>query len=608
MRDFIIRTAVILIIVFQLLFHDFYSEINIPLFTAIISLILLLYLKNNKFYLPVKFFMIFLIYIVFITISNLYTGFGFISLIELVKTTGLLFFVLLCLNLFKNDKAFVSTASSWILLLTVFLSLAGIVEFTGRSLSQKFLPLFEPFHYPSITASFFFLTLPFALTCFLSNSKSHLHKILSFISLALNIIVITLTNQYLFLLIISLSMGLTVYFRRKTKTGHPTLYKQNVINLLLLSTLLIFLLPNVYYSFGPSKVPKGILLKQDQYYFFDYRDNLSFAVKIFQKHPIFGIGTGNWGKIYRLNLQTPWVWSDYANNEIIQSLVENGIVGAAGFLVLFLYIFFLSFKILIQTWRKQEFFSFQISLALASFLILILFNPSFRIFPVLLVFYFLVCLIIKDRGFHIIRGRIVYIPVSIMLFFSLVILMDNIFLQWGKKYVSANQYGKAGQILTYLTHRPDFFVNPLVYQWRAALNLAQAKPHEAIGNLRKAFLLERYNQEAEYQLALIYFLAGNKTETKQILEKLADNLQFLPPKYYHILAKIALEENDQSRAIYWYKKAILFYPVSAVSKPNTYTLALLGSIDYLDYLQSSYLGLYEFTHDDFYYHRLTLLL
>lgn len=608
MQNFIIKCAFIVTISFQLFFHDLPDEIKIPFFTCVICLTLLLYLKSSKFHLPVKFFFIFTLYIIFVFISNLLSGFSFFSLIELIKSIGLLFFVLLSINLFKKDKSFITTTAYWILVWTAFWSLAGIVEFSGRTSHQKDIALVEPFHFPSISSSFFLLTLPLALKSFLSHTRNHIRKILSFIYLTLIIIAVTLTGKYLVLFFLNLAIGVAVYYQMVAKTCQQFINKRLLLNLLLLLILLIFTLPNLYYSFGTVAIPKDILLKQDQYYFYDFKDSLRFISTTFMKNPLSGIGTGNYGKLYRLNLAKPWIWSDYANSEIFQSLVENGILGLSAFLLLYLYFTSVSLKTLSESWQDKLFFHFQISLALLSLLFLILINPSFRIFPVLMVFFLIFSMLLANEHIFMVNKKIIYFSVCVVLFLSLLILSDNVILQMGKKNVVAGRYKRAKEILTFLTKRPDSFINPKVYYWLATLNLALEEKDIAIENLQRASILEPYNLELIYQKTYINFTLGNISEAKETLYQLTEKYLYLPPKYYTTLAQIALDENDQSRAISWYRKMAFFYPVSLISKPSHYSNSLLDAIDFLSPLQSTYLSLYELLQDKYYYHRLLLLL
>lgn len=80
------------------------------------------------------------------------------------------------------------------------------------------------------------------------------------------------------------------------------------------------------------------------------------SLKMFIDHPIFGIGVGNWHEQYTTNYTPPIKTGDFyhPHNVLLNMLSETGILGSISYLLLFLYLYYISIH---NYLKKQDIFS-----------------------------------------------------------------------------------------------------------------------------------------------------------------------------------------------------------------------------------------------------------
>ncbi|OGG26975.1 hypothetical protein A2960_02400 [Candidatus Gottesmanbacteria bacterium RIFCSPLOWO2_01_FULL_39_12b] len=594
-KEILSKVILTLAICFQLLYFFLPPEILWPLFSLMmLSLIIILY-TDKSFIIPKTFSLIFGLFIISQLISGLFSVNQFATILQLSKLLGIYTMIVLIFNLNNDKNSFSKKVLNIICLIGSWWALMGILEFTGRTRTQKDFPLFEPFHWPEIAASFYLLIIPTSVYYFITSTKKFLFKIFAFISSYLIINALLLTQKYL-VITLSLFVMITGFiFIRLRNTAKKIDRGGDFKEIVLLIILSLVILPNLYFSFGGNKIPKSIALFQDQYFFYERGDVYRFAKSILPKHFLFGIGTDNFGSAYRQNLVKPWVWSDFASNELLQTAIETGILGLLSETILFIYIAITLFKKIRTSWLQNDVFKFFSTLTLIIFLILSFYNASFRVFPVLLVFFIIFTHLTNRENVLKLYFRNIRVPIFILLFLSFLVFTDASILQLTKRYVMKGQYRKGEVLLNFLKEQPPLLINPKTFVWASSINLANGKHIQAFDNLSSMLKLEPYNLELKYQMASLNFASGKTKQAEEFLETQLVLNPYLPPKYYLNLAKIALDHDDKSRAIIWLDKAILIYPVTTI--PSSLFLAQLESTGYLDDLQQIYFYLYELTDD-----------
>ena len=176
-KEILSKVILTLAICFQLLYFFLPPEILWPLFSLMmLSLIIILY-TDKSFIIPKTFSLIFGLFIISQLISGLFSVNQFATILQLSKLLGIYTMIVLIFNLNNDKNSFSKKVLNIICLIGSWWALMGILEFTGRTRTQKDFPLFEPFHWPEIAASFYLLIIHTSVYYFITSTKKFLFKI-----------------------------------------------------------------------------------------------------------------------------------------------------------------------------------------------------------------------------------------------------------------------------------------------------------------------------------------------------------------------------------------------------------------------------------------------
>ena len=593
----------------EMLFYNLNQEFIIPLFLLSIILLIFLYTSNRPLYIPWTFSRILILYFFSVIMSAVFTGFTYQTTIECIKILSYLSIVVLGSNIFRRNETSFQNLTFIFCFPAGFLALIGLLEYTSRFPSQKTIALLEPFHWPSLAAGFFMLITPNILTLYL-DSKKNLPKIIIFMCLSLLLLAWFLTTENILYILLILGLIIFNYFfnSKKPDLGTNNISKNNwkltriliMRDLLLVLLVLSVILPNIMLSFGSNKLPKEITLYLNQYLFFDKEDVGRFSFESIKSHFFTGIGAGNFGMNYRSNLIKPWTWSDFASNELIQTFVEVGITGFIAQLILFGYLIFLSIKRSLISYRNRNFFSFGIAITCTFFIVRNLTTFSLRVFPLTILFFLFLGYILKEETVRILKPKSSYflaVPLVLILF---IVIMDGILFKYSQKMIFYKNISSGTKILSWLSQRPTFLLNPKLYLWLSAINIEKKERDQAISNLKNIYMQEPLNQEIDYQIAKLLYSDQKLNEAQTILENYIYKNMFASPKYYLALSKINSEKNNIALSQYWLKRASLVYPMNLNIRLSSVGLAVLDTTDYLPSIQNIYYSLFEFSKNNYY--------
>jgi hypothetical protein len=525
----------------------------------------------------------------------------------LLQLLSLFSLVIVVSHLYDNKRKGSVIFFYSLIIVSSFLALNGILEFSNRQYSLKDLHLFEPFDLPSLSASLFLLIAPLTLINFLIIPVGKVMKIIFFICLTLLVFAWFLSATYLIFLPFVLFFSLLTYL---LWTKNKIMIKHNLTFLLLIILLGMATIPNILSSFGGLKIPKVVSFYQNGIYFQDNSDSFRLAAIAINKYFWFGIGPENFGPFYRQNLVKPWVWADYIQSSLLQSFIEKGFIGAVLETALLVYIFLICLKGLTFAIQKKDIPKATFAFTTASFIIVSLTNPASHVFPMMIIFFiFFSTLLPEERAVRINR-KLVYLTVIFLFFVSSLILFDSLLLRSAQNSMVTRNNNTSANLLKFLESRPTFLLNPKVLIWHSATSVSEKRDSEATTLLQKAKVVSSFDPEIDYQIAAIVYREGKIEEAAKLLEEMTGKYQYLPPKYYLTLAKIALEENGTSRAIFWLNKAVFFYPLGLDTNTNMtkIKLSLLDSTNYLNPLSEIYYLLYDLTGSQIYLNSLVKLI
>lgn len=590
-KDTLVRIFFISAVCVQLLFFHLPEEIRYPLFLLSVLLILILWSRDHPILFPKQFTILYSLGILVTVISALSNFNKFQATLEITKTVSLFFFTLLAINLFQKKKWF--SIFFAVTLVSCFWAIAGILDYTFRS-KGNFVPLFIPFYWPSLASSFYLLIFPYTLTIFLVQKIAKWQRLILFISLFLIVTAWFLSLSHLDILLLT-TFGLTIIFIYSS-VGKPlavNLSGNSLKWLLLLILLLLVTLPNFFPSFGEGKLLDQVAIFQEKIFFFDRADVLRFSKESIRDHFWWGIGPGNFGSVYRLNQSRPWTWSDFASNEFLQTFVETGFMGLFIFILLFLYLMILCFKKILFYRKNYDLFSLSLSFSVFFFLFSNLNDFSWRIFPLLIVFFLLVSFLIAKEKVFKVNTKISFLLTSPFLLLSFIVLTDALLLRLGQNKFTTGKINQSEGIFRALVKRPIFLLNPKSFYWLTATQLDKGDREGATTLLNKTSILEPNNLEILYQIAKGKYAEGNKEEAKNLLVSILDKYPYSSPKYYLALGKIYIELKKEKEAISTLLKAEKVFPPE--NKRNLKGKEILEAIEYSPTLRQIYYLLYQLT-------------
>lgn len=578
----------LLAFVFELIFFDLAPEINYPLILFLFSLSLFLWLyRKQTLVIPKTFSLLYLLFSLGYFFSALHSPVKFLASMEIIKVITVFLLVILGVNFFRQKK--IQQNIFWTLILTgAFWAFSGIIEYTGRKSIASGKILFEPFHWPSLTAGFFLLALPVTLSFFFFPMKQRYKKAVLFCSLFFIISAWILSRSYLFLLG-GIVFSITIF--------HFQSQKKNIKELVLLCILLAFILPNLSVSFGPNSMPNAAAAFQNKIFFQNKQHLYRFARQTIQEHLWWGIGPGNFLQAYLQQQTQPWDWSDFLSNELVQTLTETGLITFLAQTALFFYLFLLAAKKFFLFKKQKGLIGLAVSFSVLAFLIINLNDFSFRIFPIQLTFFLLVSFLLTDVTHIKTKSKFSLFPIMILVLISSFFLTDGYFLRIGQKKFLQKKYSQSEKILNWLNQRPKPFLNPRVLFWLSALALEKGSSDQAISYLSQVKKINPYNDEIDYQIAASIYRQGNLDQSKTILEQKLEENRFLPPKYYLNLAKINLEQENKEEALKLFKKLIEDFSLPIRYENKQAFLAILEQAKYLSSIQAALFHLHDLTLD-----------
>lgn len=583
----------------ELLFPQLSDEFRILLlfFTSVASLLFLI--QFSPIHIPKRFTLIFGAFFLSKVVSSVAAGVLYQGILDLIFTVSVFLWIVVLVSVLHVEKRFLHRFMVLLAGITLYLSLAGILEYTGRSFASHSIPLLLPFEWSSLAAVFFAVMFPLLFVFYLTRIGGALSL---FFALSL---IFSATSWILSRTFVSILAGTSLilsfaYFRWFKDKGYRT-FSTTVQNLFLLLATLFIIGPNLLSSFGIQLVPDVLAARLFSHYYYDRMSVIDFSLESIRTHPWWGIGSGAFGIEYQNHLNTPWVWSDHARNEFLETGVENGILGVLFETILFISIAAVLIKNLRSSIFTRDLFTLSLTLSLSLFLLSALFTDSFRTIPLSLLFYCLLAFLLTKESSITVHKQTVLLPLVVLLFVSFILIADTIILVQSKRAVVRNDSVSAKKFLSYLTLRPSFLINPKVYIWLSAYELNNQNNTRAISYLEQANSLTGFTPEGAYQLASLYYRGGEREKAKTILlDAIAAN-PYVPPKLYLALFDMYEEEKNLPRSLYWLKRASLFYPIDSHSNVPHISLSILSSLNYLSPLQIIYYSLYQRSSDSFYF-------
>lgn len=590
-KEKIIKLITITAVTFPLIFYQLTEEITAPLIMAVVSMILFIWPQKKFFFIPLPISLIFFLLIFISFFSSLFSPHRYQSFLETIKLVSSFFLFLLAANLGKDNKfqkslllTIIAVASIW--------ALTGIAEVTSRVRAEKILGLFVPFSWPESAASLFLLTLPATLSLYAEEKSDGIKKVIFFGALYF-LTAAWLLSRSLVIPFFALSLIL-LFTLRSFSLFSPDLKRR----LMLLTALLIITLFNFFPSFGSRHIPMQIADYQEKIFFAEKNDIWRFSVNSIKKNFWTGIGPGMFGIVYRQNLVKPWTWSDFAENELLQAFVEMGIFGFTAELFLFVTILFILLKTCRQAFRKKDIWKLAIALPPLAFLILSMFNFSFRIFSLQVLFFLLVSFVFTGDSHPIALGKRSLAFLSLPLIFSsLLIFRDGVMMEKGRKAFIAGDYDRSRGVLLDLTRRPVFLRNPMAYYWLSAIELERKNPLKAINYLEETKKLIPLNQEANFQIAKILYIQRHPDQAIKILEDSISRNPFLHPQYYLLLAVIYKDQGREELSQKQLRAIEKYFPTDNPNYEKGEYIARLAGYNPVS-LQASYLNQSAFINSD----------
>jgi len=308
-----------------------------------------------------------------------------------------------------------------------------------------------------------------------------------------------------------------------------------------------------------------------------------------------GVGIGNFGGKYRQNKINAWIYSKYASNELLQTLVEKGIPGLITTLLLFSYIIFISLKGILTFAKNKDITDFAVSLSVLIFLIINLVDFPLRIFPIELCFFLFFSSLLAKKKLVVLPKKIFYLFFIPFFLVSTILFKDNLDLRSGKKAFAKGEFERSEKIFKTYIVGPKIIINPESLYWLAAIQVEKDQGELAIEYLNKAKMLDCFNEESDYEIAKIKYQKNELDEAAKILFSSIEKNYFLPPKYYWTYVKILLEKNRNNEALDLLKQAEKIY----LSNPNLLNekKSVLEETDFLSDLKEIYFLLFKLTND-----------
>lgn len=572
-RDFLLLVFYLSVFLFQLIFYYLPIEIRSPLLLLCLIFLLLFWVQKRTLLIPTTFTLLFGFYF----LANLYAGpyspTPFQTTLEIIKILDIFFFLILSVNLLKTEKL-LNFCLNILIGFGVFASYNGLLDLVSRS---NRLPLFEPFHWPNLAASFFLLLYPTTLIFFLQEKDRGVKKLFLFTGLALLTTAWLLTRTYLvFFALISLVL-FVIHLRAQTKglTFFKSLQDKGQ-GLLLLIILVIALIPNLRTTYGQREIPKETALFQENISFQDKEDARRFSLESVKNHFWQGVGPGNFGPVYRQNLVKPWTWSNFASNELLQTSVEIGFWGLLGQLLLFTYLIIIFTQKIFSSFTKKDLPTFALAASAFCFLFLSFFNFSPRIFPIQIIFFLIVAILIKDSSNTLVSKKFLYIlslPVSLV---ALITFSGAIKFSQGQQAFNNGKTTTAEKIFQDLASRHRFFLNPKSLYWLTVIQLDKKEYQKAENYLHQIKTLSPYDSEIDYQIAHTQSLQSQNDQAIGTLNEALKVNQFRHPKYYLFLSQLYAKQNQKEQETAVLEKMKKIYPDNSDLNPKDYLLEANG--------------------------------
>ena len=113
--------------------------------------------------------------------------------------------------------------------------------------------------------------------------------------------------------------------------------------------ILLFLYSFAFFSISPTSVNRfNTIAVTDKSDFSNYQRILMWnsSINMFIDYPIFGVGIGNWHEQYNTKYRSPIPHDDYyhPHNVFLDMLSEAGILGGISYLLLFIYLYYISIR------------------------------------------------------------------------------------------------------------------------------------------------------------------------------------------------------------------------------------------------------------------------
>lgn len=530
-RELVFNFFYLAVLFFILICYHLSLELLLSFLSLGLLLLISLWFQKKQLVIPKTFSIVYLIFASFVTISNLFNGFNYSSFWEIVKLIDLYLVFVFNYNLLKNSKPYYDYILLFLVIISFFFAFDGILEFTGRAKELKWIGLIEPFRWPNLAASFYLFI--FALV-FFEIPQQKISKIANYFLFGLKYFILCawlLTKSYLW----GIPIFIGIAFLRNRK-----FIKESFKEWIFLSLLVLTTFSNFYFSFGPINFSDANSLFQNGLAFINQQDVLNFAFSNLNYYPWWGVGSNNFAYYYNEFVSQPWTWATYASSELIQTIIENGIFAFTAELCLFGYLIFCFFK-------KRGGKYYYLSLSLLLFVIIGQFNISFKILPLLVIFFGLLPTLIPDKATDITLNKYFQIPTLIFSFLFIFLFFGVINLEKSQLLIARREFAKAINLLENLSNYPILSLNSQIYYDLGLLKFRVKDTTGAINTLNKAYSLEKYDTEILFLFANIQLEEGNLEQAKTIIKNIINKRKYSPPKYYLLYLQILEKENQNDK-------------------------------------------------------------
>ena len=277
------------------------------------------------------------------------------------------------------------------------------------------------------------------------------------------------------------------------------------------------------------------------------------SLKMVSDFPIFGVGSGAFGSAYYKYQTDPWLYARNTHNYFLEIAAETGIVGSILFTTLLLLVVLATFK------NKDEVLDVKkrplivgVAIALLASIFHAFLDIDFSRISLFAIFWVFLAILTanfnRDQSSLNLKGsgRLLYIPVIVLLLASLILLVsERSYLNAQKKLVEGNMEGAKNNI------RRATMLNP--FDWRLYLLSGQINEVGGVLDGAKAdyqmsYNLSPYLSSPLFRLAIVALKEDDVGKSIELLKQAIEINPYSDPNYYAVLADLYLRTGDVQTA------------------------------------------------------------